>query len=641
MQIPGINDLVYPFHKPEHKGYWYLYEIAFGTHPKAFRNPQGLDDGTVIPERLRSGVIHWGLGITLHHDPGVQAQSQKLLDFTKQYNMPRDHGFHTHTYFTTYKVHLRDADRWITLLDKGRMTSLDNPEVRALASRYGDPNELLTEDWRPEIPGINAPGDYEGLPNPWKTVKECRQGPQRYLRTLSKAAAGTRQKRCMRRGLLTALSLVTGALILSLPHGRGRSMEGLFVAQTEAAAESAAICTMPPLEDQQDAAAAAEQARRLAVPATSDLANSDLPPIRMVVDPYPSFNGVVVDTVTDTVMMSDTNRKSLLLYPRTAGTAAARQAAAPIQQIMGPETGIGFVAGVAMDPVHRELFTVNNDVEDRMVVFDYDARGNVAPKRLLYVPHQSWGIAVAPRRDVIALSVQTPNMFVVFKRDAQKFDAPIRSVRGPRTKMADPHGIYIDETHNEVFVANHGNYRPGELITSYTAYDARESRQERTGNAFSETARGSFVGSSITVYDGDAKGDAAPLRTITGPLSQVDWPMGVAVDEANNELFVANNGDNSILVFARTATGNAQPKRVIRGPLTGVKGPMGVSVAKDEIFVANFGDHTALVFPRLAAGNVAPRRIIRNAPAGKETSGFGNPYAVAYDSKRQEILVPN
>ena len=40
-------------------------------------------------------------------------------------------------------------------------------------------------------------------------------------------------------------------------------------------------------------------------------------------------------------------------------------------------------------------------------------------------------------------------------------------------------------------------------------------------------------------------------------------------------------------------------------------------------------------------GNVRPRRIIRNAPAGKETSGFGNPYSVAYDTKRREILVPN
>jgi DNA-binding beta-propeller fold protein YncE len=440
----------------------------------------------------------------------------------------------------------------------------------------------------------------------------------------------------MRRSLVAG-ACVTGVLFLASTRTGSPSMERLFIAQTQAAAESDDVCTMDDRAAQEQNAAAAQAARLSGAVDTS----SDLPPVRMVVDPYPSFNGVFVDTTGDRVMMSDTNRKSLLLYPRTAGSATAKAAEAPVQQIMGPATGIGFIAGVAIDAAHQELFAVNNDVEDRLVVFDAAARGNEKPKRLLYVPHQSWGIALDRRRDEIALSVQTPNMYVVFKRDAQKFDAPVRSVRGPHTMMADPHGIYIDETHNEVVVANHGNYRPAELITSYTAYDARESRQERTGNAFSETARGNFVGSSITIYDADAKGDAAPLRTIAGPLSRVDWPMGVAVDEANDELLVANNGDNSILVFPRTATGNVQPKRVIHGAATGIKGPMGVAVAKDEIFVANFGDHTALVFPRLAAGNAAPKRIIRNAPAGKETSGFGNPYAVAYDSKRQEILVPN
>ncbi len=438
----------------------------------------------------------------------------------------------------------------------------------------------------------------------------------------------------MRRISLSAVTLLAGVVLLAISHRRAPSIEQMFVAETQAASANDAICTMPPLRED-------GQEQRLTVPVSTSQGGGDLPPVRMVVDPYPSFNGVVVDPVNDLVMMSDTNRKSLLLYKRIAGSPTATEPAVPIQQIMGPETGIGFVAGVAMDPEHRELFTVNNDVEDRMVVFDYEARGNLKPKRLLYVPHQSWGVALNKKRDEIALSVQTPNMFVVFRRDAQKFDAPIRSVRGPKTEMADPHGIYFDETHNEVVVANHGNFRPSELITSYTAYDARESRQERTGNAFSETARGRFVPSSLTVFDGDAKGDVAPLRKIEGPLSQIDWPMGVAVDEENNELFVANNGGNSVLVFPRTASGNVQPKRVIRGPATGIKGPMGVSVAKGEIWVANFGDHTALVFPRAAAGNVAPRRIIRNAPAGKETSGFGNPYAVAYDTKRQEILVPN
>src|SRR5437899_9877057 len=37
LNYPGLNDLVYPYHTE--KGYWYLYEIAFGSHPKAFRHP--------------------------------------------------------------------------------------------------------------------------------------------------------------------------------------------------------------------------------------------------------------------------------------------------------------------------------------------------------------------------------------------------------------------------------------------------------------------------------------------------------------------------------------------------------------------------------------------------------------------------
>ena len=444
--------------------------------------------------------------------------------------------------------------------------------------------------------------------------------------------------------------LIAGASLVT--PGRVPSIEEMFVATTQAADETeGAMCLMPEgvdapsdaVDDRSNVVSGFSRTeQQLAIPKSSNVEGGDLPPVRMVLDPYPSFNGVAVDTTNDLVMMSDTNRKSLLLYDRTVGSPTSKDMATPRQQIMGPDSGVGFVAGVAMDPQHRELFTVNNDVEDRLVVFDYDARGNVKPKRLLYVPHQSWGIAFAPKRDVMALSVQTPNMFVVFKREAKKFDAPIRSVRGAKTQMADPHGIYFDETHNEVVVANHGNFRPGELITSYTAYDARESRQERAGgDKLDENARGRFLPSSVTVFDGDANGDVAPLRVIQGPLSQIDWPMGIAVDEAHDEIIVANNGDNSILVFPRTASGDVPPKRAIRGPLTGVKGPMGVAIAKDEIYVANFGDHTALVFPRLAGGNVRPRRIIRNAPAGRETSGFGNPYAVAYDTKRQEILVPN
>jgi DNA-binding beta-propeller fold protein YncE len=119
--------------------------------------------------------------------------------------------------------------------------------------------------------------------------------------------------------------------------------------------------------------------------------------------------------------------------------------------------------------------------------------------------------------------------------------------------------------------------------------------------------------------------------------------MGIAFDALHNEIAVANNGDSSVLIFRRTESGDAAPVRVIHGNLTGVDGPVGVAIdtKNNELWVANYSDHTAVVFPRTATGNIAPKRIVRNAPADTPTVGFTNPYAVAFDSKRDQILVPN
>jgi hypothetical protein len=170
LQYPGTRELVYPFH--EKPGFWYLYEAAFGTHPKYFRNPKEMMEGSLGPDRLHAGVIHWGLGIRLWHDPDGPVESKSWLDFTAKHNVPRDHSFHTHTYFSSYKVRIRGAGKWVDVLDRGRMTSLDDAEVRALASRYGDPGRILDDDWIIDMPGINAPGSYaEYAKDPWKHEK--------------------------------------------------------------------------------------------------------------------------------------------------------------------------------------------------------------------------------------------------------------------------------------------------------------------------------------------------------------------------------------------------------------------------------------------------------------------------------------
>ncbi|MBI4483610.1 MAG: hypothetical protein HY652_12065 [Acidobacteria bacterium] len=169
LKYPKLNELTFPFH--QERGFWYLYECAWGSRPKDFRNPFYLERGSIGPERMRAGVIHWGFGLRLWHDPDKPVESPSWIKFSKDNNTPDDHGWHIKTYFSTYKVRVRGTDKWLTLMDGGHMTALDSPEVRALASRYGDADAVLAEEWIPHIPGINVPGKYEDYArDPWKTV---------------------------------------------------------------------------------------------------------------------------------------------------------------------------------------------------------------------------------------------------------------------------------------------------------------------------------------------------------------------------------------------------------------------------------------------------------------------------------------
>jgi len=357
-----------------------------------------------------------------------------------------------------------------------------------------------------------------------------------------------------------------------------------------------------------------------------------IPPLRSVSDPFPTFDGIALDTENDRVIFSDENRHSLLVYDRTAG-GASNDVTEPRQWVFGPKTLLGYIAGVEVDPKRKEFYTVNNDSGDRMTVFSYDDHGNVQPRRQLILPHQSWDVSLAQGRDEIAITVQQSNAISLFKRSATGTAAPIRTIRGLATELEDPHGLYFDETHNELIVANHGNWTQ---IRPYSPYDPLTTD-------VGEYKSGAFHPSAITVHAADANGDVPPLRTIEGDLTGLNWPMGIDVDLIHDEIAVANYGDSSVRVFRRSGKGNVQPVRVLRGALTQIVGPVSVAIdtKNEELWVANYGDHTAVVFPRTASGNARPKRIIRNAPKDTPTCGFTNASAAAYDSKRDEILVPN
>lgn len=143
------KDLKYPDFPG--KGLFWLWEVAVGTNPKYIRpkNAFTLAVGGTMIERRRSGIIHCGIG-TGHHSAGQ--------DWAGKLGLPYGH-LHVHLMFPTYELTTKRGEKF-TLIKDGRITALDDPEIRKIAAKYGDPDKLLREDWIPPVPGISAPGNY-------------------------------------------------------------------------------------------------------------------------------------------------------------------------------------------------------------------------------------------------------------------------------------------------------------------------------------------------------------------------------------------------------------------------------------------------------------------------------------------------
>jgi hypothetical protein len=106
---------------------------------------------------------------------------------------------------------------------------------------------------------------------------------------------------------------------------------------------------------------------------------------------------------------------------------------------------------------------------------------------------------------------------------------------------------------------------------------------------------------------------------------------------------VANSVADDILVFRATDNGNVAPIRIIKGPHSGVSKPHGVfaDTKNGELVVANFGNHSSTIYKLDANGDAPPLRTIRAAPANTPAPMFGNIGTLSYDTKRDQLLVPN
>jgi DNA-binding beta-propeller fold protein YncE len=396
---------------------------------------------------------------------------------------------------------------------------------------------------------------------------------------------------------------------------------------------------------QEEASSGGNAARSYDTAATVDF--SKRKPLRTIHDPYSAYSSVAVDPTHNEVVLTDENLFNVLVYDRLSNTPPAAKMTEPKRMIGGLNTKIEFQCGLYIDPQNGDIYAVNNDTVDRLVIFSRQAKGNVPPDREVQTPHGTFGIAVDEEHQELLLTVQHDSAVVTYRKTAKPDESPLRLLQGEHTLLADPHGMALDAKDDLIFVTNHGSVHQFRVSGS----PRREGTQGRgVGKqnwplGFSDALPGSGknVPPSITVYPRTASGDTPPVRIIQGPKTQMDWPTGIAYNPRNNEILVANDMGDSILVFPASASGDAAPIRVLQGPKTGIKNPTGVyvDVQNDELWVANFGNHSATVYKPTASGDTAPLRVIRSGPLNQPALSIGNPHPIGYDSKREQILVPN
>ena len=344
--------------------------------------------------------------------------------------------------------------------------------------------------------------------------------------------------------------------------------------------------------------------------------------VRRIADTYPTYTAVGINLQTNEVILQDNNLWSTRIFNRLDNTPPDADLTEAQKVIQGEETHIQFNNGIYIDPGNGDIYSVESDTGDRMVVFAHDARGNAAPKRILNTPHRVYSIAVDEEREELYVTVEYPPEVVVYRKDASGDEQPLRRIVGQRTKLEGPHGIAVDVENQLLYVNTWGQ-----------------------ATNFRNPGTGRFNPPAINIYPLDASGDTPPVRRIQGDRTQMNWPGNMALNPDNGDLYVANDVEHSILVFTGLAyvRGNVPPTRVIKGDQTALVYPTGVAIDRtnQELWVSNLGNASATAYPLMAEGNVEPLRTIRSAPREHQSLTFGRTAAVAYDPNRQEILIPN
>jgi DNA-binding beta-propeller fold protein YncE len=270
----------------------------------------------------------------------------------------------------------------------------------------------------------------------------------------------------------------------------------------------------------------------------------------------------------------------------------------PNRTVVGAATGFAQPQGIAMDMARNEVYVANRDGHSILVFGNAStATGDLASSRtvvgaatLLFEPQNVFFDAAQNR---LYVANGNDKILVFDNAGALSGDtAPARVIAGAATTLDAPWGIQVDATRDKLYVSN-------------------------------------FNPNTVTVFDnaGTVNGDVAPSRTISVAPGTLENTADIFVDAPNDRLYVTGRASRSIVVIdsASTANGEITPSRTIAGVATQLNGPVDifVDIADDRLYVLNQFGNAILVFDNAASvdGDTAPSRTLA-LPAGADHGGI-------------------
>lgn len=215
-------------------------------------------------------------------------------------------------------------------------------------------------------------------------------------------------------------------------------------------------------------------------------------------------------------------------------------------------------------------------------------------------------IAYDEVHDEFMVPQQFAQAILIFRGSARGEEPPVRVIQGSLTQLVSPDRLALDSVHGEIFVPE---------------------------------------GEKVLVFSRQANGNAAPLRVLGGPDSQLRADAA-AVDPVRNLLVVSGRGRSGprFDIYNRTDEGNAKPKASIGGPKSGFRnlgGPFAVYSPKGWIIASDRGDGELVsdiayvgIWSVQDNGDVPPRWRI-----GGPNGVLKMPRGIALDPKNKNVLI--